>query len=163
MTETLERHIKIRQAKSPLDLDAIRDLIMGAELASERRHITATLAGSTYWIADLNGVPSGCIGLEHGGEGVSLIRSAVVVPEARSRGLGRALVQGAVTHASLRGDHTLYLLSTGMGDYWRRFGFEPVGTEELAAALPDAPQVRGGLTRGWLHEEEAWKRTLRPA
>lgn len=158
-------HIKLRQATTSTDLETIRDLILGAGLSSVRAHITATLDGSTYWIAELDGQPGGCIGLEHGGAarqegGVSLIRSAVVIPEARNQGLGRALVQSALTHATLRGDHTIYLFSTGAGDYWKRFGFEPVKVQELAEALPDAPQVRSGLERGWIHEELAWKLAL---
>lgn len=154
-------HIKLRQATTPADLETIRDLILLAGLSSVRAHITATLEGCTYWIADLDGKPGGCIGLEHGGQGVSLIRSAVVIPEARSQGLGRALVRSALTQASLRGDHTVYLFSTGAGDYWKRFGFVPVGVSELAAALPDAPQVRSGLERGWIQDELAWKLDLR--
>lgn len=153
-------HIKLRQATTPEDLEIIRDLILSAGLSTVRAHITATLGGSTYWIAELDGQPGGCIGLEHGGDGVSLIRSAVVIPEARGQGLGRALVQSALTHASLRGDHTVYLFSTGAGDYWKRFDFVPVDAHELAAALPHAPQVQSGLERGWIHDELAWKRVL---
>lgn len=154
-------HVKVRQATTPADLDIIRDLILSAGLSKERAHITATLVGSTWWIAELNGQPGGCIGVEHGQAGVSLIRSAVVIPEARNQGLGRALAQGAMAHASLRGDRTLYLFSTGAGDYWKRFGFQPTTAAELAAALPDIPQVKGGLERGWIHDELAWKREMR--
>lgn len=157
----IDQHLKIRQATTPADLDTIRDLILHAGLSTQRAHITATLEGSTWWIAELSGRPGGCIGLEHGGPGVSLIRSAVVVPEARSQGLGRALVQSALTQASLRGDQTVYLFSTGAGDYWKRFDFTPTTAQELAAALPDSPQVRGGQTRGWIHDELAWKREMK--
>ncbi|UQN07279.1 GNAT family N-acetyltransferase [Deinococcus sp. QL22] len=149
-----QQHVKLREAL-PADFSVILDLLTRCGLHTS----SLTPEGSTYWIADLNGVPGGCIGLEHG-QGVCLIRSTAVLPESRSQGLGRALVRSALTQASLRGDHTVYLFSQEAGDYWRRFGFVPTGGDELSAALPDAPQVKSGLCRGWIHEEQAWKLEL---
>lgn len=149
-----QQHVKLREAL-PEDFPVILDLLTRCGLHTS----SLTPEGSTYWIADLNGVPGGCIGLEHG-QSVSLIRSTAVLPESRSQGLGRALVRSALTQASLRGDHTVYLFSQEAGDYWRRFGFVPTSGDELSAALPDAPQVKSGLCRGWIHEEQAWKLTL---
>lgn len=149
-----QMHVKLRQA-APADFPTVLALLDGCGLHTQ----SVTPQGSTYWIAELNGVPGGCIGLEHG-EGVSLIRSTAVLPEARSQGLGRALVTSALTHASLRGDRAVYLFSQEAGDYWGRFGFVPVGVDEISAALPDTPQVRSGLLKGWIHGEQAWKREL---
>lgn len=152
-----DMHVKLRQAQDS-DLPVIHDLLARCGLHTS----SVTLGGHTYWIADLDGMPGGCIGLEHG-PGVSLIRSTAVVPEARSQGLGRALVNSALTQASLRGDRAVYLFSEEAGEYWRRFGFGPVPPGEIVGALPDAPQVRSGLIKGWIHEEQAWKRSLEPA
>lgn len=149
-----QMHVKLRQA-APEDFPTVLALLAGCGLHTA----SVTPEGSTYWIADLNGVPGGCIGLEHG-DGVSLIRSAAVLPTARSQGLGRALVTSALTHASLRGDRAVYLFSQEAGDYWLRFGFFPVGADEISAALPDTPQVRSGMCKGWIHGEQAWKREL---
>ncbi|THF85268.1 GNAT family N-acetyltransferase [Deinococcus sp. KSM4-11] len=149
-----DMHVKLREAL-PGDFDTIRDLLTRCGLTTG----SVTPDGCTYWIADLDGVPGGCIGLEHG-PGVSLIRSTAVVPEARSQGLGRALVTSALTQASLLGNHTVYLFSEEAGEYWRRFGFEPTAPGEIIGALPDAPQVRSGLTKGWIHAEQAWKYVL---
>ncbi|GGO37827.1 GNAT family N-acetyltransferase [Deinococcus humi] len=149
-----EMHVKLRQA-TPEDFPTVLALLAGCGLHTA----SVTPEGSTYWIADLNGVPGGCIGLEHG-EGVSLIRSTAVLPQARSQGLGRALVLSALTHASLRGDRGVYLFSQEAGDYWARFDFVPVGADEVSAALPDTPQVRSGVLKGWIHDEQAWKREL---
>lgn len=155
MTQPLtDMHVKLRQA-APADFPVILDLLTRCGLHTS----SVTLDGSTYWIADLDGVPGGCIGLEHG-EGASLIRSTAVLPQARSQGLGRALVQSALTQATLRGDRTVYLFSQEAGDYWRRFGFVPVSAGEIAAALPRAPQVRSGVLRGWIADEQAWRRDL---
>ena len=52
------------------------------------------------------------------------------------------------------------VFSQEAGDYWRRFGFVPVGVDEIAAALPDTPQVQSGLLKGWIEREQAWKRVL---
>lgn len=154
-----DTHIKLRQATTATDLDIIRDLILVVGLSTERSAITATLDDCTYWIADLDGVPAGCIGLEHG-QGVSLLRSASVRPEARRGGIGRALATSALTQASLRGDSAVYLFSSDAGPFWEQFGFVPATAADVTAALPDAPQVRSGLLRGWIHEEQVWRRDL---
>ncbi|MEW6422650.1 MAG: GNAT family N-acetyltransferase [Deinococcota bacterium] len=147
-------HVNLRQA-APADFPLILDLLTRCGLHTS----SVTPEGSTYWIAELDGVPGGCIGLEHG-EGASLIRSTAVLPDARGQGLGHALVQSALTQATLRGDRTVYLFSQEAGDYWRRFGFVPVGAEEIRAALPHAPQVRSGVLKGWIAHEQAWQRKL---
>lgn len=149
-----DKHIRLLQA-APEDFDTIKGLLAQAGLYTS----SVTPEGATYWIAELDGVAGGCIGLEHG-QGVSLIRSAAVLPEFRSHGLGRALVLSALTQASLRGDHTVYLFSSEAGDYWKRYGFVPSTAAEVEAALPDAPQVKSGLLRGWIHEEQVWKRPM---
>ncbi|MBZ9750568.1 GNAT family N-acetyltransferase [Deinococcus sp. HMF7604] len=151
-----DMHVKLRQAQ-PEDFSTILDLLARCGLYTA----SVTPQGSTYWIAELDGVPGGCIGLEHG-EGVSLVRSTAVLPDARSQGLGRALVRSALTHATLRGDRSVYLFSEEAGDYWRRFGFVPVTAAEISAALPDAPQVHSGLTRGWIADEQAWRLDVQP-
>ena len=158
-----DHHITIRQAQLS-DLDTIRDLILAVGLSTERNAVTATLDGCTYWIADLNGMPAGCIGLEHGeptqAGGVSLLRSASVLPDSRRQGLGRALAMSALTYASLRGDRVIYLFSSDAGPFWQQFGFVPVDAAEVSAALPGAPQVLSGECRGWIHSEQAWKRQV---
>ena len=161
-------HLTIRQAQLsgavPNDLDTIRDLILAVGLSTERSAITATLDGCTYWIADLDGTPAGCIGLEHGelnqDGGVSLLRSASVLPAARRQGLGRALALSALTYASLRGDRALYLFSSDAGPFWQQFGFVPASSDEVLADLPNAPQVLSGKHRGWIRTERAWKRVV---
>ncbi|UBV42398.1 GNAT family N-acetyltransferase [Deinococcus taeanensis] len=151
-----DMHVKLRQA-APADLPVILDLLQRCGLHTA----SVALDGHTYWIAELDGVPGGCIGLEHG-QDVSLIRSTAVVPEARSQGLGRALVTSALTHATLRGDHTVYLFSSEAGDYWTRFGFTPSSPQAVESALPEAPQVKSGVSRGWIQEELVWRLELQP-
>lgn len=152
-----DTHIRLSQA-APHDFDTIKTLLEGCGLYTS----SVTPEGSTYWLATLDGVPAGCIGLEVG-EGASLIRSMAVLPRFRGRGLGRALALSALTQATLRGDREVYLFSSGAGDYWQRFGFVPSSPAEVTAALPDAPQVQSGLQNGWIHEEQVWKKALQEA
>lgn len=149
-----DKHIRLLQAV-PDDFSTITALLEACGLYTT----SVTPEGSTYWIAFLDGQPGGCIGLEHG-RGASLIRSTAVLPEFRSHGLGRALVVSALTQASLRGDRAVYLFSSEAGDYWKRYGFTPSTAAEVEAALPEAPQVRSGMCKGWIHEEQVWKREL---
>ncbi len=149
-----ELSLKVDPAR-PDELDLVRDLAGAVGLYTS----SATFEGSTYWIARHAGVPVGCIGMEHG-RGASLLRSASVLPEARGLGVGRALAQSALTLATLRGDHAVYLFSSDAGAYWERLGFVAVPVTDLAAALPDVPQVVSGLTRGWIHDEHAWRKDL---
>lgn len=149
-----DKHIRLLQA-GPDDFSTITALLEACGLYTT----SVTPEGSTYWMAFLDGHPGGCIGLEHG-QGASLIRSTAVLPAFRGHGLGRALVVSALTQASLRGDRVVYLFSSEAGEYWQRFGFIPGTAAEVEAALPEAPQVRSGMCKGWIHEEQVWKREL---
>ncbi len=149
-----DKHIRLLQA-GPEDFETIKGLLERCGLYTS----SVTPEGSTYWIAELDGIPGGCIGLEHG-VGASLIRSTAVVPDFRGHRLGRALVLSALTQASLRGDETVYLFSSKAGDYWQRFGFVPSTPAEVEAAIPDAPQVKSGVLRGWIQDEQVWKRAM---
>jgi N-acetylglutamate synthase-like GNAT family acetyltransferase len=149
----------IRKANTK-DFESICDLVVALELISERSRITNTFDGSSYWVAvNDNGSIIGCVGLEHG-EQASLLRSAAVLPESQGIGVGRALSVAAIEGACDQGDLALYLISTGAGPYWQRFGFVEVPVDDLVRALPTVPQVRSGIERGWLAEEVAWTLTL---
>lgn len=122
---------------------------------------SVTVHGSSYWLASLDGLGVGCIGLEHG-QDASLLRSAAVLPEFRSSGVGRALTLHALEQARLRGDRAVYLFSTDAGAYWQRFGFVEIPVLALAQALPDSSQVQSGQRLGWLERDQGWMKTLEP-
>ncbi|ADV66602.1 GNAT family N-acetyltransferase [Deinococcus maricopensis] len=152
-----ETEVKL-SAATPADHDTIRALLNTCGLTTQSLNFDAP---GTFWVARQDGRPVGCIGLEHG-QGASLLRSTCVLPEARGLGVGRALVRSALTLATLRGDHGVYLFSNDAPDYWTRLGFSEVPSATLADVLPDAPQVLSGVTRGWIHEERAWHLELAP-
>ncbi|GGR64827.1 GNAT family N-acetyltransferase [Deinococcus seoulensis] len=141
------------------DLPVIHGLILETGLSTDPALITATLDGSSYWLATEAGQVVGTVGLEHG-DGASLLRSAAVRPAAQGRGVGAALARAAIGAARARGDRATYLFTDTAGPYWARLGFEPVRPADLIRALPDAPQVRGGLARGWIHGAAAWRLDL---
>ena len=157
MTATLtppEVSMLVRPA-TERDLPVILHVLSTVGLATTSVNMT----DSTYWIALLSGRPVGVIGLERA-ENASLLRSAAVLPEARALGVGRALVQSALTLATLRGDQAVYLFSRDAGAYWQRYGFQEVPVATLTQALANTSQVRSGVTRGWITEEVAWRKTL---
>lgn len=88
----------------------------------------------------------------------ALVRSLLVVEAMRRRGIGAALLAAARKAAHTRGAKTLYAFSTGAGEFFRRFGFEPAPVDELVAALNGAPQVEYYVARPEeLAREAAWK------
>lgn len=70
-----------------------------------------------------------------------LLRSCVVVPEARGRGLGRALVDDLLAEARALDLVRLYLLSETAGDFFARAGFRPVARTDLPAEIAASAQA----------------------
>jgi N-acetylglutamate synthase-like GNAT family acetyltransferase len=150
--------LAIRKATEE-DFETICDFVVLLKLISDRALITNTLTGSTYWIAELDSIGVGCIGLEHG-DGASLLRSAAIHPDHQGCGYGEKLANVAIDAARELGNETLFLFSTGAGAFWQRFGFEEVSVWTLAEALPNVPQVRSGIERGWINDDRAWMKAL---
>lgn len=87
----------------------------------------------TFWVLDEGGRVLGSAGLEvYGRTGV--IRSVVVHPSLRGRGLGDLLSKTAITEARRRGARRLYLFTGDKAPFWRRHGFEPCSLEDWAPA-----------------------------
>jgi amino-acid N-acetyltransferase len=85
-----------------------------------------------FVVAEANGDLVGVAGLEVCCDD-ALLRSVAVLPEWRSRGLGRALVTRAIAEAEARGIHALYLLTTSAERYFPSFGFQPIAREDVPA------------------------------
>ncbi len=77
----------------------------------------------TFWVLDRDGTVVGAAGLEvYGPAGV--IRSVVVAPSERGKGLGDLLSRTAIAEAQKRGVERLYLFTGDKAPFWARFGFE---------------------------------------
>jgi amino-acid N-acetyltransferase len=111
------------------DLRDVERLLMGARLPVDG------VAGSlpTFVVAEYNGKLVGVAGLELCGKD-ALLRSVVVAPEWRSRGLGRELVNQVIAEGEARHLRALYLLTTTADEYFPAFGFERTTRD----GVPDA-------------------------
>lgn len=112
-----------------------------------------------YWIAEAEGTPAGVIGLEVGAS-AGLLRSAAVQPRFRGRRLAHQLTATVIAWARTHGLTRVYLFSTEAGAFWERLGFQLTPVAEVAAALPEAPQVKHYSDNGWLPNEVAYAFSL---
>ena len=90
----------------------------------------------------------------------ALLRSVAVAPGSRGTGVGLRSARFALARAAEVGAGRAWLFSRRSGPFWQRLGFEAAATEDLAAVLPDAHQVRHFLESGQLAREQAWSRPL---
>lgn len=143
---TTEAPPLVREA-SPADLARVRALVTEAGLPLAGLHTAATVL-----VADAGGSVVGAVALErHGGgpELAFLLRSAVVDPARRGRGIGAALTRAALAH--IDAGAPVALLTETAADWFRRFGFLPVdrgclppaleGSKELCGACPVCAQA----------------------
>jgi amino-acid N-acetyltransferase len=78
--------------------------------------------------------PLAIVGIElHGAS--ALLRSLAVVPEARSAGLGAALVAHAEAHARAQRARAIYLLTTTAETFFAALGFARVARESAPPAI----------------------------
>jgi len=65
----------------------------------------------------------------------ALLRSVAVEPHLQGRQLGHQLTDAALQLASNRGATTVFLLTTTAERFFPRFGFEPVGREQVPPSV----------------------------
>ncbi|MBI2893595.1 MAG: GNAT family N-acetyltransferase [Deltaproteobacteria bacterium] len=85
----------------------------------------------------------GCAGWERYGER-ALLRSVAVAPDARKRGVGRALVEAAIARS---GAAEVYLLTTGASDFFARLGFELCDRAAIPEDVASSREMRLGCCR----------------
>jgi N-acetylglutamate synthase-like GNAT family acetyltransferase len=142
----------------PDDVEPLRAFLGAADL---------TVAGLDeptvrLWVErDDAGLVVGSTGYELSADGGhALIRSVAVAPAGRGSGAGSRLASYALGDAARSGAHRAWLFSRRSGPFWQKLGFETAGCAELAAALPDAHQVRLFTRTGRLDGEVAWSKRL---
>ncbi|MBL8624384.1 MAG: GNAT family N-acetyltransferase [Myxococcales bacterium] len=112
-------------------LDAVAALLAAAALPTGG---VAAQFPHDYVVATRDGAVVGAAGLEiHGDAGV--LRSVVVDPGERGRGLGQALSADRVAAARARGLAAVYLLTTTAADFYLRLGFAPCARADVPAAV----------------------------
>jgi amino-acid N-acetyltransferase len=131
----------IRPASSR-DLDSVKSLLDAAHLPLDGLE---EQFGDGYAVAEAGGRIVGAEGIEVYDRS-GLLRSAVVHPEWRGRGVGDALTRDRLEWARRAGLERVYLLTTTAESYFPRFGFTRVerseapseirGSREFASACP---------------------------
>lgn len=111
---------KLRSARAA-ELPVVSRLLESAGLPT--RGVAEHFAD--FVVAEEDGHIRGAVGLEcYGAAG--LLRSLVVEPASRGRGLGEELTRRAVAQARERGLEAVYLLTTTAERFFPRFGFERI-------------------------------------
>jgi amino-acid N-acetyltransferase len=87
-----------------------------------------------FWVARADDGIVGCAGLEPYGPS-ALLRSVAVASTHRGRGLGRALTARILEEARRRGIARIFLLTETAADFFRAFGFSPVGRDVVDAGV----------------------------
>ncbi len=101
------------------DLAAVRSLLTSAQLPIGGLE---SQFPDSYAIVEVDGVVRPAAGMEaHGSAG--LLRSVVVDPALRTRGVGRSLVAERLEWARKRGLSDVYLLTTTAPDFFAGLGF----------------------------------------
>lgn len=98
---------------------------------------------ANFTVAEVDGELVGAGGYEAAGPGIALLRSFVVRPDWRGRGLGRRLFDAVVATADAAGRADLYLLTTSARDWFAGLGFIPVPRESAPAAIRATRQFAG--------------------
>jgi amino-acid N-acetyltransferase len=128
----------IRDAR-PEDLEAVSGLLRGASLptAGVERHF------ENFLVADEPGDGVvGAIGLELYGD-TALLRSAVVAPEQRCRGIGARLYDALIARAgTLKVRRVLLLTNTAEG-YFRKRGFKTIDQAGVTGPVTTSVEFSG--------------------
>ncbi|TWB24723.1 acetyltransferase (GNAT) family protein [Nitrospirillum amazonense] len=117
------------------------------------------LAAGTVWVAEHAGRPAGFILLQPQ-DGQLYLANISVVPEAGSRGIGRALLAQALSDARALGAEALTLTTFKAppwnGPWFRRHGYTPMPAERVGPALR-ATMERQTITVDPATREVLWR------
>lgn len=119
------------------DLGPVLARLRAASLPEEG--VAEALGG--FVVAEDDGGIVGAAGVERYGRD-ALLRSVVVAPEWRGRGLGAALVEGALRAARDGGARAVYLLTTTAEGYFPRHGFRAIPRAEVPKAVRESVEFR---------------------
>jgi amino-acid N-acetyltransferase len=131
--------VRVREAE-PVDTVAIRALVRDAGLPLDGLEGAAMVL-----VAEIDDTAHGAIALERYGDGdrlAFLLRSAVVTPSSRGRGIGTALTAAALQRVDAVAAPVALLTETA-DEYFSRFGFSVVERADLPTELTASPELRG--------------------
>lgn len=120
----------IRSARRT-DLTSVEHLLASASLpvAGVAEHF------GTFVVAEDETAIIGAAGLELYPGGCAILRSLIVDPRYRGRGVGLALVREAIDQPAAGRLNTVYLLTTTAADFFTRLGFTAVSIDAVPTAM----------------------------
>jgi amino-acid N-acetyltransferase len=132
-----ERGIRIDRATAA-DADALLALMQRAHLPTDglASHLDAA------FVARDGDRVVGSAAIEIYADG-GLLRSVAVDDDHRGTGLGNRLTTAAIDEARLRQLPALYLLTTTAERFFPRFGFEPIGRDDVPESVQHSIEFRG--------------------
>ncbi|MEA3197991.1 MAG: amino-acid N-acetyltransferase [Gammaproteobacteria bacterium] len=95
-----------------------------------------------FFFTGSDGAPTALVGLEIYAAD-ALLRSLVVARDARTKGVGSALVQHAEDYAASRGVHAIYLLTTTAESYFERLGYRRVDRTQAPPSIRSTAEFAG--------------------
>lgn len=134
VTHTTEPRVR---GAAPTDLAAVERLLTASGLPLDG----VQEALSDFVVAEAGDDVVGVAGLEVCCDN-ALLRSVAVLPEWRSRGLGRALVSRVISDAEARGIRGLYLLTTTAERYFPSFGFREIARDNVPTDVRETAEFR---------------------
>ncbi len=137
---------RLRRARGA-DVPAIEALLTAERLPPQGllEHL------GSFFVLEEDGRVIGSAGVEVYGE-AALLRSVVVAPELRGRGLGEQLTEAALAEAKKRGARRVYLFTFRAAGFFARYGFRDVSVEDFEAAMAGSFQVQAVTTMPQLRQ-----------
>jgi amino-acid N-acetyltransferase len=126
------------RASTAADFGQVRALLAGAGLPVEDLD---TAPGLRFWVAEDGGEIIGAIGLEKSGT-AALLRSLVVAPVFRKRGLARSLVATVEREAADDGIELLVLLTQTAEAFFRALGYNVVDRAYVPDEIKESAEFR---------------------
>ena len=125
--------------RSPLpgDFEVIRSMLAEAGLP-----VTDFLPDHLAFTAADDDTPIGAIGIEAFGD-IGLLRSLVVSRDARSRGLGRRLVDALEAGARGEGIVEIWLLTIDADPFFAKLGYEPRDRADAPLSIRQTAEFSG--------------------
>lgn len=115
-----------------------------ALLTGEGLPVTDLTDGSLehFFYIGPDGSPTALVGLEMYATD-ALLRSLVVVPDARTKGMGSAIVRHAEDYAASRHVHAIYLLTTTAESFFARLGYRRLDRTHAPPSIQSTREFAG--------------------
>jgi amino-acid N-acetyltransferase len=126
------------RASRAADFSGVRDLLIAGRLPTEDLN---RAPGLRFWVAEDQNRIVGAVGLETWGP-AGLLRSLVVSPSYRQRGLGSSLTTMLEREARTEGIGVLVLLTETAEAFFKRHGYQVIEREYVAEEIKHSAEFQ---------------------